>query len=81
LNLGKENQRAWSIFVESGLVPLQEVLVENEHFTKNGKKKDGEIDTGTSLVAILGDCANLKILKRLQRTMMQLFSSRPNIAV
>uniref|UniRef100_A0A7S3QH27 Uncharacterized protein n=1 Tax=Chaetoceros debilis TaxID=122233 RepID=A0A7S3QH27_9STRA len=49
-----------TICVERGLIHLQKVLVENQHYTKNGKKVNGEIDSTTSLVAILGECADFK---------------------
>jgi hypothetical protein len=42
------------------LVPLQKLLVDKQYYTKQGKKVNGEIDERTSLVFILGECADFK---------------------
>ena len=49
-----------NICVERGLVPLQKLLVDKQYYTKQGKKVNGEIDERTSLVFILGECADFK---------------------
>ena len=74
-----------NICVESGLVPLQKLLVRHQYYSKKGKKVNGEVDESTSLVFILGEYADFKnevsVLQKLLRNTMLLYGLLQNITV